>query len=54
MDKHSAEPGRIEVSVVVPVLNEQDNLSALCEQITETLKDKYDYEIVFVTTASPY
>jgi glycosyltransferase involved in cell wall biosynthesis len=37
-----------EVSLVVPVLNEQDNLSPLHEQITQILADKYDYEIVFV------
>lgn len=37
-----------EVSVVVPILNEQDNLGPLHEQITQTLADKYDYEIVFV------
>ncbi len=52
MDEHSAELGRPEVSVVVPVLNEQDNLSALYEQITETLTDKYDYEVVFVDDGS--
>jgi glycosyltransferase involved in cell wall biosynthesis len=41
-----------EVSVVVPLLNEQDNIGPLYEQITETLTDKYDYEIIFVDDGS--
>jgi len=41
-----------QVSVVVPVLNEQDNIGALCEQITQALADKYDYEIIFVDDGS--
>lgn len=42
----------LEVSVVVPLLNEQDNIGPLYEQITETLADKYDYEIIFVDDGS--
>ncbi len=42
----------LEVSVVVPLLNEQDNIGPLYEQITETLTDKYDYEIIFVDDGS--
>jgi len=41
-----------QVSVVVPVLNEQDNIGALCEQITQALADKYDYEIIFIDDGS--
>lgn len=41
-----------QVSAVVPVLNEQDNIGALCEQITQALADKYDYEIIFVDDGS--
>jgi glycosyltransferase involved in cell wall biosynthesis len=41
-----------QVSVVVPVLNEQDNIATLCEQITQSLADKYDYEIIFVDDGS--
>ena len=41
-----------EVSIVVPLLNEQDNLRTLYEQLTRTLADKYDYEIVFVDDGS--
>jgi glycosyltransferase involved in cell wall biosynthesis len=40
------------VSVVVPVLNEQDNITPLCDQITQALADKHDYEIVFVDDGS--
>ena len=46
---HSQGP---EVSVVVPLLNEQDNIDPLYEQITQTLKDKYHYEIIFVDDGS--
>jgi glycosyltransferase involved in cell wall biosynthesis len=46
---HSQGP---EVSVVVPLLNEQDNIGPLYKQITQTLKDKYDYEIIFVDDGS--
>jgi glycosyltransferase involved in cell wall biosynthesis len=46
---HSQGP---KVSVVVPLLNEQDNIGPLYEQITQTLKDKYDYEIIFVDDGS--
>ncbi len=41
-----------ELSVVVPLLNEQDNIGPLYEQITQTLKDKYHYEIIFVDDGS--
>ena len=41
-----------EVSVVVPLLNEQDNIGPLHQQITQTLTGKYDYEILFVDDGS--
>ena len=41
-----------EVSVVVPLLNEQDNIGPLYEQIKQTLTDVYDYEIIFVDDGS--
>ncbi|HUW20451.1 MAG TPA: glycosyltransferase family 2 protein [Sedimentisphaerales bacterium] len=47
MDRQSAE-----VSVVVPLLNEQDNIKPLYEQITQALADKYNYEIIFVDDGS--
>jgi glycosyltransferase involved in cell wall biosynthesis len=48
MAKEDTKHTHCEVSVVVPVLNEQDNLGPLHEQITRILTDKYDYEVVFV------
>ena len=47
MEKNSPE-----VSVVVPLLNEQDNINPLYEQITQTLTEKYNYEIIFVDDGS--
>ena len=41
-----------DLSIVVPLLNEQDNIGPLYEQITQTLKDKYPYEIIFVDDGS--
>ncbi len=41
-----------EISVVVPLLNEQDNIGPLYQQITEVLSDKYNYEIIFVDDGS--
>ncbi len=41
-----------EISVVVPLLNEQDNIGPLYEQITQTLTDVYKYEIIFVDDGS--
>ncbi|MCF7973907.1 MAG: glycosyltransferase family 2 protein [Phycisphaerae bacterium] len=41
-----------EVSVVVPLLDEQDNLPALYEQITQALDTYYTYEILFIDDGS--
>jgi len=41
-----------EVSIVVPLLNEQDNIEPLYEQITKTLDNKYKYEILFIDDGS--
>jgi len=41
-----------QVSVVVPLLNEQDNIEPLYRQITQNLDDKYSYEIIFVDDGS--
>ncbi|MCP4614629.1 MAG: glycosyltransferase family 2 protein [Planctomycetes bacterium] len=46
---HSQGP---EVSVVVPLLDEQDNIGPLYEQITQTLKGKYNYELIFIDDGS--
>ncbi|MBN2317303.1 MAG: glycosyltransferase family 2 protein [Sedimentisphaerales bacterium] len=47
MDTHSPE-----ISVVVPVFDEEDNLRPLYEQITRTLADGHSYEILFVDDGS--
>ncbi len=40
------------LSVVVPLLDEEDNLPGLYEQITRALKGRYEYEILFVDDGS--
>jgi glycosyltransferase involved in cell wall biosynthesis len=40
------------VSIVVPLLNEQDNIRPLYEQITQSLADKYNYETIFIDDGS--
>ncbi len=42
----------IEVSVVVPLLNEQDNIKILYDQLTSALTDKYSYELIFIDDGS--
>ena len=42
----------LEVSVVVPLLDEQDNIRPLYEQITQSLSDEHSYEIIFVDDGS--
>jgi len=41
-----------QVSVVVPLLDEQDNIGPLYEQINQALASKYSYEIIFVDDGS--
>ena len=40
------------ISVVAPLLNERDNIRPLYEQITQTLRPKHEYEILFVDDGS--
>jgi glycosyltransferase involved in cell wall biosynthesis len=47
MDRNSRK-----ISIVVPLLNEQDNIGPLYEQITQTLTDKYNYETIFIDDGS--
>ncbi len=42
----------LKVSVVAPLLNEQDNIHLLYQQLTQTLVNKYDYEIIFIDDGS--
>lgn len=42
----------LDVSVVVPLLNEQENIKPLYEQITTILTGRYQYEIIFIDDGS--
>jgi len=44
--------GQIELSVVVPLLDEQDNLRPLYDQIYGAVDGRYDYEIILVDDGS--
>lgn len=41
-----------ELSVIVPVYNEQENLSGLYEEIKKALQGKYNYELIFIDDGS--
>ena len=41
-----------QVSVVVPLLNERENIEPLLQEITQSLSERYDYEIIFVDDGS--
>lgn len=41
-----------EVSIVVPLLNEQDNIGILHQQISDALNNKINYEIIYVDDGS--
>jgi len=43
---------RPDVSIVVPLLNEQANIEPLYQQITQALNGRYDYEVIFVDDGS--
>jgi len=40
-----------ELSVVIPVMNEEDNVQPMIEAVSVALKD-YDYEVIFVDDGS--
>ncbi len=42
----------MQISVVVPVYNEEDNLEPLIEEIEQALSGKFEYEIVYVNDGS--
>ena len=52
MDKSMAKTAVPQISVVVPLLNEEDNLAPLYEQITKAVTGRYDYEIIFIDDGS--
>jgi glycosyltransferase involved in cell wall biosynthesis len=43
---------QIELSVVVPLLDEQDNLPPLYEQIKGAVEGRYEYEVIFIDDGS--
>jgi len=47
-----ADEHNIELSIVVPVFNEQDSLKRLYEEIISAVRDKYRFEIIFVDDGS--
>jgi glycosyltransferase involved in cell wall biosynthesis len=49
---HCSEKKAPDVSVVVPLLDEQDNLAEMYEQITQALNTHYSYEILFIDDGS--
>ncbi len=48
--KYAAEKGKI--SIIIPVFNEEETLTKLYEEITNTLKKTIQYEIIFVNDGS--
>jgi glycosyltransferase involved in cell wall biosynthesis len=52
MVKADNEGGRCELSVVVPLLDEQENLRPLYSQITQALDGRYNYEVIFIDDGS--
>ena len=52
MTQARKDDGRQALSVVVPLLDEQDNLRPLHEQITKALEGRYSYEIIFIDDGS--
>lgn len=52
MAQTTQKDGRPQLSVVVPLLDEQDNLPPLYEQITGALAGRYEYEILFIDDGS--
>ena len=47
---HDMKPPQL--SVVAPLLDEEENLPILYEQITRALTDRYDYELIFIDDGS--
>ena len=50
--RETTKEGHPEISVVVPLLNEQDNIGPLYQQITEVMSGIFGYEIIFIDDGS--
>jgi len=51
MDQHD-KGNAAQISIVIPLLNEQENLPSLYEQITQAMQDQASYEIIFIDDGS--
>ncbi|MEN6577575.1 MAG: glycosyltransferase family 2 protein [Phycisphaerales bacterium] len=52
MTKTTNDTKQLQLSVVVPLLDEEDNLPSLYEQITRSLAGRYEYELIFIDDGS--
>lgn len=52
MADHTSETNKIELSVVVPLLNEEQSLSKLALIVQDALSESYDFELIFVDDGS--
>jgi len=52
MTKAANDKKQPQISVVVPLLDEQDNLPPLYEQITRSLTGRHEYELIFIDDGS--
>ncbi|MBC7576235.1 glycosyltransferase family 2 protein [Tardiphaga sp.] len=52
LDLSSFETAPVDVSIVVPVRNEQDNVAPLIAEITAALDGRWPYEIIYVNDGS--
>jgi len=52
MDKSMAKTALPQISVVVPLLNEEDSLALLYQEITQAVTGRYDYEVLFIDDGS--
>jgi glycosyltransferase involved in cell wall biosynthesis len=43
---------KLDISVIIPVYNEQDNLENICRQTIVALEGKYSFEIIFIDDGS--
>ena len=51
-DLSAPEAAPVDVSIVVPVRNEQDNVAPLIAEITAALDGRWPYEIIYVNDGS--
>jgi glycosyltransferase involved in cell wall biosynthesis len=52
MTKTTNDTKQLQLSVVVPLLDEEGNLPSLYEQITRVLAGRYEYELIFIDDGS--